>query len=89
MTRALVLNASYEPLSVVSERRAVILVLNRKASLVVSRDETWSSESTTVELPSVGRRGFRAGRPGFLTTRAGPISRGRYSSASSSAAPSP
>jgi 5-methylcytosine-specific restriction endonuclease McrA len=55
MTRALVLNASYEPLSVVSERRAVVLVLNRKASVVVSREEAWSSETTTVELPSVVR----------------------------------
>lgn len=55
MARALVLNASYEPLSVVSERRAVILVLNQKASVVVGRDEIWSSESATVDLPSVVR----------------------------------
>jgi 5-methylcytosine-specific restriction endonuclease McrA len=55
MVRALVLNASYEPLSVVSERRAVILVLNQKASLVVGREEIWSSESQSIELPSVVR----------------------------------
>lgn len=55
MTRALVLNASFEPLSVVSERRAVVLVLNDKASVVVVRDEVWSAESTTIELPSVVR----------------------------------
>lgn len=55
MARALVLNASYEPLSVVSERRALILVLNRKASAVVTRDEHWSSESMRFPIPSVVR----------------------------------
>ena len=55
MTRALVLNASFEPLSVVSERRAVVLVLNQKASVVVGRDEMWFSESASVQLPSVVR----------------------------------
>ena len=55
MSRALVLNASYEPLSVVSERRAVVLVLNSKATIVVGRNEHWRSESSRVELPSVVR----------------------------------
>ena len=55
MSRALILNASYEPLSVVSERRALVLVLSNKASMVVSREEIWSSESLAVELPSVVR----------------------------------
>ena len=55
MARALVLNASYEPLSVVSERRALILVLAGKATAVVSRDETWHSESESYEIPSVVR----------------------------------
>lgn len=55
MARVLVLNASYEPLSVVSTRRAVVLVLNHKASVVVGRSETWASERSTVEVPSVVR----------------------------------
>lgn len=55
MSRALVLNASFEPLSVVSERRAVVLLLNRKATLIVGRDIHWQSESHSVELPSVVR----------------------------------
>ncbi len=55
MARALVLNASYEPLSVVNERRALILVLSEKASVVVERDETWHAESFSVQLPSVVR----------------------------------
>lgn len=55
MARALVLNATYEPLSVVPARRAVVLVLREKASLVVGRDEEWSSEHASVTVPSVVR----------------------------------
>ncbi len=47
------LNASYEPLSVVSTRRAVVLVLNGKAVAVEGRDEAWRGESVIVEVPSV------------------------------------
>lgn len=53
MARVLVLNASYEPLSVVSTRRAVVLVLRDKASIVAGRDEIWSSERNVFEVPSV------------------------------------
>ncbi|MCI0424327.1 MAG: HNH endonuclease [Actinobacteria bacterium] len=53
MARSLVLNASYEPLSVVSERRALILVLTDRASLVVPKDEFWHSERVVVQIPSV------------------------------------
>jgi 5-methylcytosine-specific restriction endonuclease McrA len=53
MARSLVLNASYEPLSVVSERRALILVLTQRASMVVPKDEFWRSEALTVQIPSV------------------------------------
>ncbi|MFB3051976.1 MAG: HNH endonuclease, partial [Acidimicrobiia bacterium] len=55
MARALVLNASYEPLSVVSERRAVVLVLTEKANVVVTKDEIWNSETLSIEIPSVVR----------------------------------
>jgi 5-methylcytosine-specific restriction endonuclease McrA len=55
MARALVLNASYEPLSVVSERRALVLVLTEKASVVVNKDERWHSESLSFDIPSVVR----------------------------------
>ena len=34
MARALVLNATYEPLSVVTQRRAAVLVLYERADLV-------------------------------------------------------
>lgn len=53
MVRALVLNATYEPLSVVTTRRAVVLVLRGRAIPVVGRDETWSSEREVVTVPSV------------------------------------
>ncbi len=55
MAQALVLNATYEPLSVVSARRAVVLLVNDKADLVHARDEVWSSEHRRIEVPSVIR----------------------------------
>lgn len=55
MAQALVLNATYEPLSVVSARRAVVLLVNRKAELVHSRDETWASEHLRIPVPTVVR----------------------------------
>lgn len=53
MARSLVLNASYEPLSVVSERRALILLLTQKATMVVPKDEVWSAASVSMQIPSV------------------------------------
>jgi 5-methylcytosine-specific restriction endonuclease McrA len=83
MTRALVLNASYEVLGVVSIRRAVILVLDEKADVVSARDgEQYRSASRAVDCPSVIRlRRFvkvpyrrHAGRPTLrgLVARDGP-----------------
>lgn len=53
--RALVLNATYEPLSVVSARRAVVLVLRAKAETVAAGDRTWRSAESAVRVPSVVR----------------------------------
>ena len=55
MRRALVLNASFEPLSVVSARRAIVLVLGDKADTVVSSGAWFRSERLRVEAPSVVR----------------------------------
>ncbi len=55
MGRALVLNATYEPLSVVSIRRAVILVLKEKAEVVHQGDGALNSERLSVPIPSVIR----------------------------------
>lgn len=53
--RALVLNASFEPLSVVTARRAVVLVLGGKATLMDGMGFQWQSERMSVEVPSVVR----------------------------------
>lgn len=55
MTRALVLNATYEPLCVVSTRRALVLVLDDKAELVHSTDKQFRSERAAFPEPSVVR----------------------------------
>jgi 5-methylcytosine-specific restriction endonuclease McrA len=71
---ALVLNATYEPLCVVSSRRAVVLVLTDKAVAVESGDVELHSERTSLRVPVVLRLTrfvkvpFRAAVP--LTRRA-------------------
>lgn len=51
----LVLNASFEPLSVVSTRRAVVLVLKQRAALVESDDGHMRSEHLSIPRPLVIR----------------------------------
>lgn len=53
--QALVLNASYEPLCVVSGRRALVLLLTDKAVRVLGSDEVVHSERTEVIVPIVVR----------------------------------
>lgn len=55
MGRALVLNASYEPMCVVSHRRAVVLLLAEKAELVADTGLRLHSERLSVAVPSVVR----------------------------------
>ncbi|MGB2839028.1 MAG: HNH endonuclease [Actinomycetes bacterium] len=55
MSRALVLNATYEPLCVVADRRALVLVLTRKADAVEDTARVARSERRAVPLPSVVR----------------------------------
>jgi 5-methylcytosine-specific restriction endonuclease McrA len=55
MGRALVLNASYEPMCVVSHRRAVVLLLLEKAELVADTGLRLHSERLSVPVPSVVR----------------------------------
>jgi 5-methylcytosine-specific restriction endonuclease McrA len=55
MSRALVLNATYEPLSVVSRRRAIVLVLASRADVVHDSGEVAHSEHLSVAVPSVIR----------------------------------
>src|SRR5487761_2023840 len=55
--RALVLNATYEPLCVVSSRRALILILDEKAELVHATGHHFHSERSAFPEPSVVRLG--------------------------------
>ncbi len=55
MRSALVLNASYQPLSVVSSRRATCLILAEKAELIEDDGAVIRSASLTMPSPSVIR----------------------------------
>ena len=53
MSRALVLNTTYEPLCVVPARRAVVLVLTEKADAVTESGSVVHSQRITMSVPSV------------------------------------
>ncbi len=53
--RTLVLNASNEPLSVVSARRAVVLLLRDRADVIAPSELTWRAEAESFTVPSVVR----------------------------------
>ena len=55
--RVLLLNATYEPLALVSDRRAVVLVLAGRAEPVVFREDcaVFHSASLDIEVPSIVR----------------------------------
>jgi 5-methylcytosine-specific restriction endonuclease McrA len=55
MTTALLLNATYEPLAVVPMRRAVVLVLARKAVVVEHGASELRSERQSIRVPAVIR----------------------------------
>ena len=55
MGRALVLNVTHEPLSIVSTRRAVVLVLDEKADVLHATGEELRAERIRVPVPSVIR----------------------------------
>ncbi len=54
-SRALVLNATYEPLGIVSSRRALLLVFGDKAELVQSTGRTFRAAHVAAPEPSVVR----------------------------------
>ena len=47
------LNASYEPLSVVTTRRAIVLVMHERAEVIETNGKVWHSERITMSSPSV------------------------------------
>ena len=55
MNPALLLNATYEPLKVISWQKAITLVFLGKAELIEAQDERVRTSSSSYELPSVLR----------------------------------
>jgi len=55
MSSVLVLNASYEPLSVVSLRRAIVLLLKDKAEVLEAAEQRVRSANLSVQVPLVIR----------------------------------
>jgi 5-methylcytosine-specific restriction endonuclease McrA len=55
MSAVLVLNASYEPLNVISLRRAILLLLKEKAEVVEATEAHLRAERLEVTVPSVIR----------------------------------
>lgn len=53
--QVLLLNASYEPIRVITAERAVVLVLTGKAEIVSDSDHVFRSPSTEVRVPLVAR----------------------------------
>ena len=58
MSRALVLNATYEPLCVVSARRALTLLLDDKAEMITSTERVYHSARAAFPEPSVVRLSY-------------------------------
>jgi 5-methylcytosine-specific restriction endonuclease McrA len=53
--RALVLNASFEPITIVRHRRAIVLLLDDKAELIEAGRGLFRSEHSTMPAPAVIR----------------------------------
>jgi 5-methylcytosine-specific restriction endonuclease McrA len=59
----LVLNASFEPINVIDDTRAVVLILQGKAESVVDTDRLCSGSAQTLMFPSVIRLTYMADVP--------------------------
>ena len=82
MARSLVLNATYEPLSVVTQRRAAVLVLYERADVVHGSGRFVRSARQRIELPSVVRLRYYVRAPqrrGCAITRRGVFVRDNFS----------
>lgn len=55
MGQALILNATYEPIGVVSGRRALILALSEKVDILAESGDVMASERMRLTIPSVVR----------------------------------
>ena len=57
--RCLALNASFEPLTMVPVRRALRLVIDRKAEIVEAEGPVVKSERLAIPRPEIGRASCR------------------------------
>ncbi len=81
MGDVLVLNATYEPLNVVSVKRAIVLLLKEKAELVEAAEAKLRSEKFSLPVPLVIRLVYFVKIPRRVTlpiTRRGVFSRDHY-----------
>ena len=62
-SRALVLNVTYEPISVVAQRRALVLVLNEKAETLAGSGSVIRSADRSFTAPSVVRLNYHVRVP--------------------------
>lgn len=72
MTSVLVLNATYEPLSVVSVKRAVVLLLKEKAELLEAAEARLRAEQFSMPVPLVIRMVYYVRIPRYMVL---PLSR--------------
>lgn len=82
MGDVLVLNATYEPLSVVSVKRAVVLLLKEKAELIEAAEARLRSERLSLPVPLVIRLVYFVKIPRRISlpvTRRGVLSRDHFS----------
>ena len=55
MVKVLLLNASYEPLNLISRERAIKLMFLEKIQVIVESSEEWRSVTMAIKVPSVVR----------------------------------
>lgn len=81
--RVLLLNSSYEPVSLISPQRAITLWFTGKVTVVAERDITWRSVSVVIRVPSIVRlvayvKGLSARRDIVKLTRKNILLRDNY-----------
>ncbi len=67
MHRVLVLNATYEPLSIISVQRAIILLLKEKAELIEAAEERLHAARASLPVPLVIRLVYYVRIPHLVT----------------------
>ncbi len=63
MSTTLALNATYEPMTALPIRRAVVLVLEGKAEVIEESDQDWRSANFSMKVPTVIRMTYMINKP--------------------------